>query len=153
MRSNLYNHICVLAIVASLGVTGTAHAAAKKVHPIENFTRSLSAFYVVLKQCSTIARNGNESDIGRIKDYLGKLYPAGVPYWALPVVEKRIEDEDVCSFLMYDRAIAYQQARVNFKKNYPKESAPPEFAVNQPANFYYMDRLLFGDKDRLELEW
>jgi hypothetical protein len=152
MRTSLVIFTFIV-VVAISNASATYARTSGKTTPIENFTRSLAAYYVVLKQCSGISRGGNESDINKITKYLGNLYPRGIPYWALPDVGKSIDDEDVCSYLMYERAIAYQQARLNYKRQYPREALPPEFAINQPANFYTVDRVLFGDKSRLELEW
>lgn len=150
--------IRILWIVIVLAAVGgnVRNASAATRHPIELFTRSLSSFYIILKQCSTLTNNANQDDINTIVKYLGTLYPGGVPYWALPSVTTQIHDEDTCSYLMYDRAISYRLARDHYRKNYPKEPVPPRFVVTQPANYYYLERVLFGDhkkKDTLELDW
>lgn len=144
----------MLAVVSLVTVLAATQAQAGKVHPVENFTRSISSLYVILKQCSAIAYNGNKPEIDSIKKYMGKLYPGGIPYWALPHVKSQITDENMCSYFTYEKSIAYRQARADFQKHYPRQPAPPRFIVSQPANYYQMSRFIFDNqRERLDFDW
>ncbi len=132
-----------------------AHAALNSAeHPIENFTRSISALYIALSSCSLITPHGNISPIERIKTYMQGLYPNGIPYWALPKIRNQIDDKDICSFLIYDRMASYRQARVDFTISYPYRVIPLEFVLSRPNINYSIseDFLKFGVDNNLDIK-
>lgn len=122
-------------------------------HPIERFTRSLSALYVALASCSFISPHRNASPVSRIQQYMTGLYPEGIPYWALPKIKTQIDDEDICNFLIYDRIITYRQARNDFRKVYPYKVPPPDFVASKPRVSYTIteDFLKFGTENNLDV--
>lgn len=113
-------------------VVACASSAAKAdpTQPVEQFTRSLSAFYEALRYCENIAKQPEiiRADIKRIRTYMEGLYPTGVPYWALPEPKKNIQDEETCNYMIHDRMIRYQNARRDYALANPKETVPPGFS-------------------------
>lgn len=111
-------------------------------HPIENFTRSLSALYSALDSCSSITPGGNSRPIASIRAYLSRLYPDEIPYWVIPRYSVQIEDENQCQLLINTHIINYVHATKDFTRYYPEtrnQMPPPMFIDSSTSNNYQID--------------
>jgi hypothetical protein len=93
--------------------------------PQERFTQSMLAVYAAAEMCKNVSNLNSENLATRIKTYLRSYFQEGVPYWALPPIDKAIRNRESCINLIQESIARYQAGRRQYAESYPNSPTPP----------------------------